>query len=77
MTVPSLPDFERTLRLSQGNLDAAELAESHGLPIGIGNDEINTGQPKMDHAVNRVAAASTQAHHLDNRHIRGFFSPVS
>jgi len=35
MTVPSLPDFERTLRLSQGNLDAAELAESHGLLCGL------------------------------------------
>ena len=35
MTVPSLPDFERTVRLSQGNLDAAELAESHGLLCGL------------------------------------------
>jgi uncharacterized protein YgfB (UPF0149 family) len=35
MTVPSLPDFERTLRLSQGNLDAAELAECHGLLCGL------------------------------------------
>ena len=35
MTVPSLPDFERTIRLSQGNLDAAELAESHGLLCGL------------------------------------------
>jgi len=35
MTVPSLPDFERTIRLSQGNLDAAELAECHGLLCGL------------------------------------------
>jgi uncharacterized protein YgfB (UPF0149 family) len=35
MTVPSLPDFERAVRLSQGNLDAAELAECHGLLCGL------------------------------------------
>ena len=35
MTVPALPDFERTVRLSQGNLDAAELAECHGLLCGL------------------------------------------
>ena len=35
MSVPSLPDFERTIRLSQGNLDAAELAECHGLLCGL------------------------------------------
>jgi uncharacterized protein YgfB (UPF0149 family) len=35
MSVPSLPDFERAIRLSQGNLDAAELAESHGLLCGL------------------------------------------
>ena len=35
MSVPSLPEFERTIRLSQGNLDAAELAECHGLLCGL------------------------------------------
>jgi uncharacterized protein YgfB (UPF0149 family) len=35
MSAPSLPDFERTVRLSQGNLDAAELAECHGLLCGL------------------------------------------
>ena len=35
MSVPSLPDFERTIRLSQGNIDAAELAECHGLLCGL------------------------------------------
>jgi uncharacterized protein YgfB (UPF0149 family) len=35
MSAPSLPDFERTLRLGQGNLDEAELAESHGLACGL------------------------------------------
>lgn len=35
MSAPSLPDFERTLRLGQGNLDEAELAESHGLLCGL------------------------------------------
>jgi uncharacterized protein YgfB (UPF0149 family) len=35
MSVPSLPDFERAIQLSQGNLDAAELAECHGLLCGL------------------------------------------
>jgi len=35
MSAPSLPDFERTLKLSQGNLDAAELAECHGMACGL------------------------------------------
>jgi uncharacterized protein YgfB (UPF0149 family) len=35
MSSPSLPNFERTLKLSQGNLDAAELAECHGLSCGL------------------------------------------
>lgn len=35
MSALSLPDFERTLRLGQGNLDAAELAECHGLLCGL------------------------------------------
>lgn len=35
MSAPSLPDFERTLKLSHGNLDAAELAECHGLLSGL------------------------------------------
>jgi len=35
MTVPALPDFDRTVRLSQGNLDAAELSECHGLLCGL------------------------------------------
>jgi uncharacterized protein YgfB (UPF0149 family) len=35
MSSPSLPAFERTLQLAQGNLDAAELAECHGLLCGL------------------------------------------
>ncbi|MBT8058727.1 MAG: UPF0149 family protein [Gammaproteobacteria bacterium] len=35
MSAPSLPDFQHTLQLSQGNLDAAELAECHGLLCGL------------------------------------------
>jgi uncharacterized protein YgfB (UPF0149 family) len=35
MAAPSLPDFERTLRLGRGDLDAAGLAESHGLLCGL------------------------------------------
>ena len=35
MSASSLPDFQRTLRLSQGNLDAAELSECHGLLCGL------------------------------------------
>jgi yecA family protein len=35
MAAPSLPEFDRTIQLSQGNLDAAELAECHGLLSGL------------------------------------------
>jgi len=35
MSAPELPDFEKTVRLGQGNLDAAELAECHGLLSGL------------------------------------------
>jgi len=35
MSVAQLPDFERTLALSQGNLDAAALAECHGVACGL------------------------------------------
>ena len=35
MSAPSLPDFEHTLQLSGGRLDAAELAECHGLLCGL------------------------------------------
>ena len=42
MQVPSLPDFERAIRLSQGNLDAAELAECHGLLCGLLCRETNS-----------------------------------
>jgi hypothetical protein len=35
MSVPSLPDFARTLQLGNGSLDAAELAECHGLLCGL------------------------------------------
>ncbi len=35
MSEPVLPDFQRTVRLSQGNLDAAELAECHGVLCGM------------------------------------------
>lgn len=41
MSAPSLPDFERTIRMSQGNLDAAELAECHGLLCGLVCRETN------------------------------------
>jgi uncharacterized protein YgfB (UPF0149 family) len=35
MSAPSLPDFDRAVRLSQGNLDLAEAAECHGLLCGL------------------------------------------
>ena len=35
MSVPQLPDFDHTLALSQGNLDAADLAECHGVACGL------------------------------------------
>ena len=35
MSSSTLPDFEETVRLSQGLLDSAELAECHGLLCGL------------------------------------------
>lgn len=35
MSVPQLPDFEDSLRLGQGALDAADLAECHGVLCGL------------------------------------------
>jgi len=35
MAVPPLPDFERTLALGHGNIDAAGLAECHGVACGL------------------------------------------
>jgi len=35
MSAPALPDFENTIRLGEGGLDAAELAECHGLLAGL------------------------------------------
>lgn len=35
MSAPVLPDFQHSLRLGQGNLDAAELAECHGVLCGL------------------------------------------
>ena len=35
MSAPALPDFEQTLQLCGGVLDAAELAECHGLLCGL------------------------------------------
>ena len=35
MSTIQLPDFERTLALAQGNLEAPELAECHGVTCGL------------------------------------------
>lgn len=35
MSSPELPDFDRTLALSRGNLDAAGLSECHGVACGL------------------------------------------
>ena len=35
MSTSQLPDFERTLALTQGNLEAPELAECHGVGCGL------------------------------------------
>ena len=35
MTSTRLPDFEHTLAIAQGNLEAAELAECHGVACGL------------------------------------------
>ncbi len=35
MTAAHLPDFEHTLAIAQGNLEAADLAECHGVACGL------------------------------------------
>lgn len=35
MAIDPLPDFDRSLALTQGNLDARELAEAHGVACGL------------------------------------------
>lgn len=35
MSSVRLPDFERTLAIAQGNLEAPELAECHGVAVGL------------------------------------------
>ncbi len=35
MSIARLPDFEHVLAIAQGNLDAAELAECHGVACGL------------------------------------------
>ena len=35
MSAPDLPEFDHALKLGRGNLDAAELAECHGLLCGL------------------------------------------
>ncbi len=35
MSSTQLPDFERTLALAQGNLEAPDLAECHGVNCGL------------------------------------------
>ena len=50
MSAPALPDFERGLRLSQGNLDAAALSECHGVLCGlICRDSIETANDFVHH----------------------------
>ena len=35
MSSARLPDFERTLAIAQGNLEAPDLAECHGVAVGL------------------------------------------
>ena len=35
MSAARLPDFEHTLAIAQGNLEASELAECHGVACGL------------------------------------------
>ena len=37
------------------------------LQVGIGDDELDTVEPRSDHAVDGVAAAAADANHLDPR----------
>ena len=42
MSVPNLPEFDRALQFSKGNLDSAELSEAHGLLCGLLCRDANT-----------------------------------
>lgn len=52
MSAPPLPDFDRTLQLSQGNLGEAELSECHGLLCGLlCCQQADTSGDFLDHLV--------------------------
>ncbi len=60
MSAPSLPDFERTLQLGQGNLGEDELAESHGLLCGLlCCQQAETAGDFLDHLVAMKLLADT------------------
>jgi uncharacterized protein YgfB (UPF0149 family) len=52
MPIDPLPDFERSLALSQGNLDAAELAETHGVACGL---LVRQGDANLDNYLGLLA----------------------
>ena len=52
MSAPSLPDFDHTLQLGQGNLGEAELSECHGLLCGLlCCQQADTAGDFLDHLV--------------------------
>lgn len=52
MSGPDLPEFERALQLSKGNLDSAELSESHGLLCGLLCRDASTTADAFMHHLN-------------------------
>ncbi|MEE4173213.1 MAG: UPF0149 family protein [Xanthomonadales bacterium] len=52
MAIESLPDFERSLALTQGNLDAAGLAETHGVACGL---LVRQGDANLDAYLNLLS----------------------
>lgn len=65
MSAPSLPDFDRTLQLSHGMLDAAGLAECHGLLCGLACHEsrLSAGEFLQHLAAMQLVVSPGQALH--------------
>jgi uncharacterized protein YgfB (UPF0149 family) len=65
MSAPSLPDFDRTLQLSRGMLDAAGLAECHGLLCGLACHEsrLSVGEFLQHLAAMQLVVSPGQALH--------------
>ena len=76
MSAPALPDFHRAIRISQGNLDAAELAECHGVLCGLlCRESAGTANDYMQHLM-ALQLVVQPGHALDAILVEAFESTV-